>query len=107
MACTALKVGDVRIKFVTNPIEFPAKDGSHSKVFLNIELHNCDENFIPIGKTSKGLIDIEEAAYHKDLRKEAFSRGHYVPEESTDPEWNPEEIAHSNEDGEDTDQGSF
>lgn len=92
MACTALKVDDIRIKFMTNVIEAPSKDGSTIKPFLNVELYICDEDFIPEGNTSKSIIDREEEAYHRDLREQAFKKGHYIPEESTDPEWNPKEL---------------
>lgn len=97
MPCTALRVhdpekGTVHVKFMTNMIEAPAKEGDTTKLFLNIEVYLCDEDFIPQGTTSKTLMDRDEEEYHRDLRKQAHEKGHYVPEESTDPEWNPEEL---------------
>lgn len=107
MATTALKVENpgeeiVRVKFMTNPIEVPAKDGNGTKVFLDVELHVCDEDFIPKGRTSKTVQDRSEEEYHKDLRKQAAEKGHFVAEESTNPEWNPG--ASTEENGDDTDQ---
>lgn len=94
MPCTALRVHDpekgaVHVKFMTNMVEAPATEGDSTKLFLNIEVYLCDENFIPQGTTSKTIMDRDEEDYHRDLRKQAHEKGHFVPEESTDPEWNP------------------
>lgn len=107
MATTALKMEvpgqePVRIKFMTTLIEAPAKDGNGTKVFLDVEVHLCDEEFIPKGRTSKTVQDRSEEEYHRDLRLQAAEKGHFVAEESTDPEWNP--VINLNENGDDTDQ---
>jgi hypothetical protein len=90
MAVTALKIGDVRIKFMTVPGEpITSEDGTSTKSFLQVELYTCDEEFIPQGMASKSIHEHDEETYHKELRKQASEKGHFVPEESTDYEWNP------------------
>ena len=90
MAVTALKIGDVRIKFMTVPGEpITSEDGTSTKSFLQVELYTCDEEFIPQGMASRSIHEHDEETYHKELRKQASEKGHFVPEESTDYEWNP------------------
>jgi hypothetical protein len=92
MATTALKVGDVKIKFMTLPGELlPALvAGKEPKAFLNIEVRQCDENFMPTGNCSISISELDEETYHKNLRIEAQAKGHFVPEESTDYQWHPD-----------------
>lgn len=89
MPCTAIKIGDLRMKFLTTSVEFPNQDGE-IKRFTNIELYQCDEDFIPIGKSSRSIHEHDEETYHRELRKASFEKGHLVKDESTDPEWNPD-----------------
>jgi len=90
MAVTALQIGDVRIKFMTVPGEpITSDDGTSTKSFLQVELYTCDEEFIPQGMASRSIHEHDEETYHKELRKQASEKGHFVPEESTDYEWNP------------------
>ncbi len=90
MAVTALKIGDVRVKFMTVPGEpITSEDGTSTKSFLQVELYTCDEEFIPQGMASRSIHEHDEETYHKELRKQASEKGHFVPEESTDYEWNP------------------
>lgn len=84
MACTALKITKedgsiVRVKFMTvwNP---PQTD---------VDLYQCNDDFFPIGDAAMSAVDMDEELYHKKLREEATVKGHFVPEESTDPQWNP------------------
>lgn len=84
MPCTALKIinedGSIkRIKFLTiwNP------------PFTDIDLYNCNEDFIPMDNPVSTQVEMDEDSYHKKLRTEASGKGHFVPEESTDPQWNP------------------
>lgn len=84
MACTALKItkedGTVnRIKMMTVP--YPG--------YVDVDVFNCNEEFIPIGEPMMSQVEMDESEYHKKLRSEASEKGHYVPEESTDPHWNP------------------
>ena len=93
MAVTALKVGDVRVKFMTAGSEVvKSKDGEREKAFLNIDLRQCDEDFIPTGPGSLSIHEDDEETYHRNLRIAAQEKGHFVPEESTDPEWNPDYV---------------
>jgi hypothetical protein len=84
MPCTALKITKpdgtiVRMKFMTvwNP---PQTD---------VDLFNCNENFEPIGDPMMTAFKEDEETYHRKLRLDATEKGHFVPEESTDPEWSP------------------
>jgi len=90
MAVTALKIGKYRMKFMTLPEKLiKSNDGETEKLFFTVDLRVCDEDFIPTGKGSFSINEGTEEDYHKTLRKAAQEEGHYIPEESTDPEWNP------------------
>lgn len=90
MAVTALKIGETRIKFMTVPgTPVLSDDGTTTKSFLQVELFSCDEDFIPQGMSSRSIHEDDEETYHKKLREQAHEKGHFVPEESTDIEWNP------------------
>ena len=84
MATTALKIvkdgAAVRSKFMT------VDNGEH----LDVDIYHCDQEFNPIGQPMQGVDERSEEDYHKALRKEAQAKGQFVPEESTNPEWNPE-----------------
>lgn len=91
MPVTAIKVDDVRVKFITVHLPpAPSTEGGEPKSFLQVELYSCDEEFIPQGSPSKSIHEKDEETYHKELRALAKEKGHFVPEESTDPEWNPD-----------------
>ena len=84
MAVTAIQVDDQKLLFMT--VEAANREGS-----LDVDIHLADENFMPIGKPSLGHRDgLNEEEYHKQLRKEAKEKGHFVKDHSTNPEWNPE-----------------
>lgn len=93
MACTALKITKldgqiVRVKFMTVP----------TPTHTDVDIYNCDEEFIPIGNPEMGVSEMDEETYHKKLRVEATERGQFVPEESTDRHWNPGYIEPPDED---------
>jgi hypothetical protein len=91
MPVTAIKIGEVRLKFMTIPMEpVVSEDGTTSKSFTSIELYQCDANFMPMGTASTSIHDSDQETYHKKLRLESLEKGHFVPEESTDLEWNPD-----------------
>ena len=96
MACTAIKIGDVRIKIITTPVSFPNTEGV-IRNFTDVQLYKCDDDFIPEGSASRSIHEDDEETYHKNLRKESFERGHFVKEESTDIEWNPDYKPEENE----------
>lgn len=77
------------------------KGGGHKKVkfitddsvpYLLVNIYQCDEDWIPQGKPTEGTHTDDEEAYHRLLRIEASKREHYVKEQSTNPEWNPDYI---------------
>ena len=84
MATTALKIMKdgmaIRVKYMTVPTEKA----------LDVDIYNCDEKFTPIGDPHRGIDVRGEEEYHRELRKQSDKRGHFVKEESTNPEWNPE-----------------
>lgn len=93
MPVTALKIGEQRLKFMTMGSEvIKSKDGKTEKSFLSIDLRVCDEDFIPTGPGSISVHGDDEETYHRNLRIQAKEKGHFVPEESTDPEWNPDYV---------------
>lgn len=92
MPTTALKItspdGTIqRAKFMT------VSQGIH----CDVDVYKCNEEFIPIGEPSIGVSEMDEPEYHIKLRKEADEKGQYVREESTDPEWNPENVGNDAE----------
>ena len=86
MATTALEIGDMKLKFMTVPKELVNEEGS--KLFTQIDLFMCDSKFIPYGKPSHSIIELNEEEYHKNLRSEAKKKGHFKEEQSTNEEWN-------------------
>ncbi len=89
MPCTAIKIGDARMKFMTSPVLLTSKESEEQKLFTRIELYSCDEDFMPTGTASVSIHESDEETYHKMLREQASEKGHFVAEESTDIEWNP------------------
>lgn len=66
---------------------------------FTVNIYHCTEDFIPSGEpVTKDLIG-KENDYHKSLRKDAESKGHFVPGHSTNPEWNPGYVAPPDETG--------
>jgi hypothetical protein len=90
MPVTALKIGDLRIKFMTTFMEpVVSEDGTTTKDFITVDLVQCDEDFIPSSDGSRTIDERSHEEYHKMLRVEAIEKGHFIPEQSTDPQWNP------------------
>ncbi len=83
MPCTAIKIekdGEIkRVKFIT------FGHATHT----DVDIYNCDEDFLPVGDPAAGVDKRLEAEYHIELRQEAHDRGQFIPGESTDPQWNP------------------
>ena len=85
MATTAIKIENpdgtiTRAKFMT------VSQGIH----CDVDVYQCNEQFIPIGEPGIGVSPMDEPEYHIKLRKEADEKGQFVREESTDPQYNPE-----------------
>jgi hypothetical protein len=89
MPVTALKIGDVRLKFMTIPTQYVQKEDEY-KDFLKVEVYVCNDEFIPIGTPSVSIHEDPEEKFHTDLRAQSYSFDHFVYEESTNPEWNPQ-----------------
>jgi len=85
MPVTALLLPDPK-KEGTKKIKFITQDFA---VNLSIDIYQCDEDWVPMGEPTQGTHTDDEELYHRNLRSEAAKRGHYVPQESTNPEWNP------------------
>lgn len=87
MATTAIKITKdgvtMRSKFMT------VSQGIH----CDVDVYKCNDEFVPIGEPSIGVSEMDEPEYHIKLRKEADSRGQFIREESTDPQWNPENLS--------------
>lgn len=64
---------------------------------LSIDIYQCDEDWKEVGKPTEGTHLLDEEKYHKELRKEASIRGHFVKEHSTNPEWSPDYIENKDE----------
>jgi hypothetical protein len=84
MPVTALIVptpdGEVKSKVVTTATD-------HG---LLVELFKCDDQWEHVGQSEKFGEVTPEEDYHKSLRINAAMAGHFVPEQSTNPELNPE-----------------
>jgi len=74
----------------TKKVKFITQDFA---VNLSVDVYTCDENWIPKGEPMQGTHTDDEEKFHRELREEASKRGHFVPEQSTDPEWNPGYVA--------------
>lgn len=83
MPCTAIRIKKddkiIRLKFITVAHE----------IYTDVDVYQCNEEFIPVGKPEMGVHKSLEHDYHTELRSEAAKLGQFVPEESTNPEWNP------------------
>ena len=80
MPQTALKIKDKNIVIITQQFDEE----------LSINAYTADHNFMPMGEPIVSALPINEEEYHKKLRSDAHSQGHYVKGYSTDPEWNPD-----------------
>lgn len=83
MATTALCITEdgakKRLLFMTVP----------TSTGVDIDVYIADEEFTPIGNPSLGANTLSEPEYHTKLRKEASEKGQFVPDYSTNPEYNP------------------
>ena len=84
MAATAINTGKLRLLIATSEVEF------EGHLMLSIATNVADEEYRPIGQSLNAAKMMTEEEYHRDLRKQSKENGHFVPEYSTNPEWNPE-----------------
>jgi hypothetical protein len=84
MATTALRILDKgqekRLLFMTVA----------SPTGVDVDLYMANEEFVPEGKSSLGTSEMDEERYHRELRQQASAKGQFVPEFSTNEEWNPQ-----------------
>lgn len=83
----------------TTAIEITRPDGANRLLFmtaqteagLDVDVSLADGDFMPLGKTSLGISPkhVDEESYHRELRQQAHEKGQFVPDYSTNPEWNP------------------
>lgn len=80
MPQTALTINNKNIVIITQQFDNE----------LSINAYSADHNFMPLGEPIVSDLIINEEEYHKKLRNDAHSQGHYVKGYSTNPEWNPD-----------------
>jgi hypothetical protein len=56
---------------------------------LYVAVQSCTDKWIPIGPPSETTDIRDEETYHRELRIDSVKHGTYVPQYSTDPQWNP------------------
>lgn len=84
MATTALIINDQKMLIMT-----VARENG----VIDVDIFLGDDDFLPTGTASLGMCpqSITEEEYHKTLRAQAHEKGQYVPEASSNNEWNPGE----------------
>lgn len=91
MPVTALLLPDPKSgEGKTKKVKFITQDFKEN---LSVDIYPCDDEWVPYGQPTQGTHLSDEEKYHRELRQEASKRGHFVPEQSTDPEWSPGYIA--------------
>jgi hypothetical protein len=84
MPCTALKIVkdgvENRIKFISQ----------QQQTFTELLVYKCDQDFKVEGQPEHNASEMDEETYHRQLRVQSQKHGHFIPEESTNPEWNPD-----------------
>ena len=79
MPQTALKIDTKHIVIITQ--QFGKK--------LTIHAYLTVDNYIPAVVAIVSELEIDEAEYHINLRKDADKANQFISGYSTDPEWNP------------------
>lgn len=83
MPVTALKI--INKDGVTNHIMMMT---APTPAGVDIDIQLTDAEFMPVGKPSLSAMAKDEEEYHRELRTASHEKGHFVPEYSTNPEWN-------------------
>ena len=84
MAITALEVIKDGMKIRTKVFTVQETDK------LAVDLYYCNEEWIPKGTPHLSVDKRTEEEFHRELRSQSKAKGHFVPTESTNPEWNPD-----------------
>ena len=95
----------------TTAIEITREDGPNRLLFMtvqtqagiDVDVSLADADFMPLGTTSLGISPThqDEETYHRTLRQQAHEKGQFVPNYSTNPEWNPGYVESTEEPAED------
>jgi len=56
---------------------------------LYVAVQACNEEWKPVTPPTETTDVRTEEVYHRELRLEASKQGNFVPQYSTNPEWNP------------------
>lgn len=86
MATTALKIksednSETKLMFMTAQV---------GESVIVVSIYKTDDEYNPVGTASVSVAQFpSEEDYHKELRKQAHEKGQFVPDYSTNPEWNP------------------
>ena len=83
MAVTSLRIDKDGVITHLMMMTAPTPEG------VDIDIQLTDAEFTPVGKPSLGQMPKDEEEYHGELRIISHEKGHFVPEYSTNPEWNP------------------
>lgn len=86
MAATALKIEkDGKVSHLLF-VSIPGEDEN-----LDLAIHYTGEDYVILKNLTPeyGVSAKSEEVYHRNLRVDANVAGHFVPEFSTNPEWNP------------------
>jgi len=84
----------------TTSLKIKTEDGTENRLMflttqslediINVTIYRATEDFTPTGVASHGIAEFtSEEEYHKDLRRQAHDKGQFVPDYSTNPDWNP------------------
>ena len=86
MAATALKIEKDGKTSHLLILSIPGEDNN-----LDLAIHNTADDYVVLRNLTPeyGVSSKTEENYHKDLRVDAQIAGHFVPEFSTNREWNP------------------
>ena len=83
MPATSLWISDdkdIKMMFITQSFE---------ENQFTVNIYRCDDDFIPKGEPVTRDLSGSEEEYHRSLRKDSNSKGHFISGHSTNPEWNP------------------
>lgn len=85
MAATALKIEKGGKTYHFLMVTVPGEKGTDLAFHGTNDRHEINPEIQP----EYGVSEKDEDHYHKDLRIDAKKAGEFVPEFSTNPEWNP------------------
>lgn len=88
MPLTSLLINEKKIVIITQPHTLDdGKIGTHVSVF------DGGDDFLPKGRPEIFIKEIDQETFHRTLRIDAMKQEHFVPRNSTNPEWTEGYIA--------------